>query len=143
MIAKVEKILRENTLCVLCTESSGHPYCSLMTYTIKDDLSILYMLSTQESRKYKNLLLNPNVSLLVDTRQRTTTLTDNKITAITFEGTYEPLPDDTVKQITADLNRNHAELNALLESPNCILFGIRLKSFLLLDGPIKSYKGNL
>ncbi len=36
MLAKIETILRENALCVLCTEAAGKPYCSLMTYLLLD-----------------------------------------------------------------------------------------------------------
>ena len=141
MLDKIKKILQENTLCVLCTEANGNPHCSLMTYILIDNLSILYMVSTLESRKYKNLLVNPKVSVLVDTRQNQGPSTDKKIISVTFEGVFQALKDFETQRIKTNLATNHQELNEILKNPTCVVFGIKLRSFLLLDGPADSYKG--
>lgn len=143
MLAKAENILRENTLCVLCTEANGNPYCSLMTYILMDDLSVLYLVSTLESRKYQNLLTNPRVSVLVDTRQNLGLSAAEKIVSVTFEGFFQPLTDAEAEGIKTKLANDHMELNKILKNPSCVVFGIQLKSFLLLDGPTDSYQGNL
>nr|WP_320024774.1 pyridoxamine 5'-phosphate oxidase family protein [uncultured Acetobacterium sp.] len=143
MLAKVATILRENTLGVLCTESNGNPHCSLMTYIMMDDLNVLYIVSTLESRKYKNLLVNPRVSVLVDTRQNRGTNTAGNIVSITFEGLFQPLADSETQMIQTHLALAHPELNDILNNPDCVIFGIHLKSFLLLDGPVDSYQGDL
>ncbi|WP_050738500.1 pyridoxamine 5'-phosphate oxidase family protein [Acetobacterium bakii] len=143
MLEKVEKILRENTLCVLCTEGGGKPYCSLMTYIPNDDLRVLYMVSTLASRKFKNLLANPRVSVLVDTRQNPGASPEEKIASVTFEGSFQPLAASEMQRIKTHLADDHLELNAILENPNCVVFSIKLNSYLLLDGPIDSFQGNL
>jgi len=143
MLSKIEKILRENTLCVLCTVGGEHPHYSLMTYTLSDNMSVLYMVSILESKKIKNLLTNPNVSLLVDTRQDLSNPTDKKIKSVTFEGTYLPLGEEEIIAIKSHLTKNHLELDQILKSPSCTVFGVKLNSFLFLDGPIDSFEGNL
>lgn len=143
MLDKVEKIIQENTLCVLCTETNGSPYCSLMTYILMDNLDTLYMISTRESRKYKNLLTNPQVSILIDTRQNHDQATAQKIASVTFEGIFQPLKDSESQTIRTSLTNSHPELEEFLKDPNCSIFSIQLKSFLLLDGPIDSYHGTL
>jgi len=143
MLAKLENILRENTLCVLCTVANGNPYCSLMTYVLMDDFSILYLVSTWESRKYQNLLVNPRASVLVDTRQHRGTSSAENIVSVTFEGLFQPLADSEAPKIKANLAKEHGELTEILNNPDCVVFAIQLKSFLLLDGPVDSYKGNL
>ena len=143
MLAKVTTILRENTLCVLCTELNGNPHCSLMTYIMMDDPNVLYLVSTLESRKYQNILANPRVSILVDTRQnRDTTATEN-IVSVTFEGLFHPLAEPETQMVKTHLAQAHPELDAILKNPDCVIFGIRLKSFLLLDGPVDSFQGDL
>lgn len=143
MLAKLETILRENSLCVLCTEAAGKPYCSLMTYLPNDDLSLLYLVATEESRKYQNLLANPRVSLLVDTRQNRGTAAGENIVSVTFEGLFQPLADAKTLRIKANLAKEHGELAEILNHPSCVVFTIQLKSFLLLDGPVDSCKGEL
>ncbi len=143
MLDQVEKILQENSLCVLCTEANGNPYCSLMTYILMDDLRTLYMISTLKSRKYKNLLANPNVSVLIDTRQKPNTTSTKKIISVTFAGIFQPLKGSESQKVRTNLANNHSELDDFLKDPNCAIFSVKLKSFLLLDGPIDSYAGNL
>ena len=143
MLDKVEEILRENSLCVLCTDGEGIPHCSLMTYLPSDDLKILYMISIQESKKYMNLSSNPDVSVLIDTRQRINYQEDKKITSVTFEGVYEPIDQKEIEQIKASFAKEHIELDEILKSPSVVIFGIKLKSFLLLDGAVNSFKGNM
>lgn len=143
MLDKVKTILRENTLCVLCTEADGNPYCSLMTYLLNDDFSVLYLVSTRESRKYQNLLANPRVSVLVDTRQHQGSSAAANIVSVTFEGLFQSLADFEIQSIKINLSREHGELAEILNNPDFVVFAIKLQSFLLLDGPVDSYKGNL
>ena len=46
----VEKMLKENQLCVLCTESHGMPHCSLMTYILDEEGKMLYLITSMNSR---------------------------------------------------------------------------------------------
>ena len=143
MLDKVEKILRENTLCVLCTDGEGTPYCSLMTYMPSSDLKILYMISIQESKKYKNLLSNPDVSVLIDNRQRISYQNDKKIISITFEGLYQLIAQKEIESIKSRFANEHIELDEIIKSPGVAIFAIKLKSFLLLDGAVNSFYGNM
>ena len=143
MLDKVEEILRENSLCVLCTDGESIPHCSLMTYMPSDDLKSLYMISIQESKKYKNLSSNPDVSVLIDTRQRISYQKDKKIISVTFEGHYEPIEQKEIEQIKASFVKEHIELDEIIKSPGVAIFGIKLKSFSLLDGPVDSFNGNM
>lgn len=141
MLAKLETILRDNSLCVLCTESDGNPYCSLMTYLLSDDLRILYLISTRESRKFKNLLANPRVSVLVDSRQHPTA--GANIVSVTFTGLFQPLADAETERIKTAFAREHPELTEILNHPDSVIFAIKLTSYLLLDGPVDANQGDL
>lgn len=143
MLEKVKGILQENSLCVLCTAGGSHPHCSLMTYVLGDDLRMLYMVSVQKSRKYRNMLENSNVSVVVDNRQRLSFPSEDRIISVTFEGIYQHLEQEERESACAHLVDAHVELNEILKSPDCVIFGIRLKSFLLLNGPVDSLQGDL
>lgn len=141
MLAKIETILRENSLCVLCTEADKNPHCSLMTYLPSKDLRLLYLVSTRKSRKFKNLLVNPRVSVLIDSRQHQAA--QKNIVSVTFAGLFEPLPDAAVMPIKRDFAEKHPELSEILNHPGSVVFAITLKSYLLLDGPIAAEQGDL
>ncbi len=141
MLTKLETILCENSLCVLCTEAAGNPYCSLMTYLLSDDRRTLYLVSTRESRKFKNLLANPRVSVLVDSRQHQSQ--GANIVSVTFSGLFKPLADADIPPLKTAFAEKHPELKEILNHPDNLVFAIQLQSYLLLDGPVAAKQGEL
>jgi len=55
-------------MCVLATSREGRPHCSLMAYFSDGNAEWIYMVTHRATTKYKNLLSNAQVSLLVDNR---------------------------------------------------------------------------
>lgn len=141
MLDRVKEMLLDNSLCVLCTVSKDLPYCSLMTYVLSDDLKTLYMVTDRKSRKFRNLLENSLVSLLVDNRQKHAFPTDETVASITFEGLLKHLDPLETELVHIQLVKRHEELINILNNPDCVIFGIELKSFLLLNGPVDSVQG--
>lgn len=143
MLDQIEKILQDNSLCVLCTDGLGKPHCSLMTYVLGEDPRILWMVATKESRKCRNLLNNPQVSVLVDNRQNLSTTAKTMVTSVTFDGVYHPVEQGEFEKIRSLFITAHPELTEIFKSPDCLLFGIQLKSYLLLNGPVNSFHGDI
>ncbi len=56
---------------VLATESAGEPYTSLIAFALTPDIKGLIFVTPKSTRKYKNILKNNRVSLLIDTRTNT------------------------------------------------------------------------
>lgn len=56
---------------VLATDSGGQPYTSLVSFALSDDAKGLIFATPRKTSKYKNILNNRNVSLMVDTRSNT------------------------------------------------------------------------
>jgi general stress protein 26 len=56
---------------VLATESAGQPYTSLIAFALTPDIKGLIFVTPKSTRKYKNILKNNRVSLLIDTRTNT------------------------------------------------------------------------
>lgn len=135
MLDKMKEIIRRNDLCVLATVSEGRPHCSLMSYVSDEEVREIYMVSQKESRKYLNLIRNPSVSLLIDTREEDRAVEEEKIKALTVEGEYRPL-NDPLKKASARLRllKQNPHLTVFLNDPQSEIFSIRLKSFQLLDG---------
>lgn len=67
MITKedVLKFLKGSGLCVLATaDKSGKPIAATMAYAVDDEINI-YLETSVKSRKYKNLIGNPYVAIVV------------------------------------------------------------------------------
>lgn len=143
MLDRVKELLLDNSLCVLCTASANLPYCSLMTYVLSEDLKTVYMVTVRESRKYRNLLENQMVSLLVDNRQRLVFPSDESVASITFKGVFKHLDPVETEDVRKRLTDRHTELKDILQSPDGVIFGIELKTYLLLSGPVDAVQGEI
>ena len=143
MNKKIESILKDNNLCVLCTEKDGKPYCSLMTYSLSEDMETLYMVAFTDSKKYKNIASNNNVSVLVDNRQKIGKESDASIVSITFEGISQTLQTEAENEIKERLAQTHPELGEIANDSGSAVLGIRLMSYKILEGPVQSEQGNI
>ena len=132
-IEKIKEIVRGNDLCVLATVSGGEPHCSLMAYCANEEGHTIYLASHTETKKYANVMENPLVSLLIDTRGggggRPT------IQALTVSGEFQAITDPAGKErARTQFVQKHPHLRAFLDEPGVEIFSIKIKSFQLLDG---------
>jgi nitroimidazol reductase NimA-like FMN-containing flavoprotein (pyridoxamine 5'-phosphate oxidase superfamily) len=137
MLDQIKALAREENMCVLATDAGGKPYCSLMAYVTDESCEEIYMVTHRSTQKYKNLLENPAVSLLIDSREKTPR---SRIQALTVEGSFHKVTDvakeTKVKRMLIDSHPHLAEFAAHADAE---LLCIKVESFLLLDGLSKAY----
>ena len=140
MLEEMKALVRQKDICVLATASENQPHCSLMAYTTDDECREIYMVTNKLTRKYRNLMENPSVSLLIDTRDDDTGSGRLNTKALTVEGAFEGIEDKTRKDMIRDrLLGRHPHLGALALHPDAEVFSIKVISFLLLSGPTTSH----
>ncbi len=133
MLEKMKGLVSERGICVLATVSEGKPHCSLMAYVSDADCREIYMVTHRETKKYQNLLINPSVSLLIDTREGQAGASET--VALTVDGLFSPITDTTERaSVTAMLLDRHPHLKVFLDQSHAALLRIEITSFLLLDG---------
>ena len=69
----IKKWLKEHKYCVLVTSYKDNPWAATVNYSVEDDFNI-YISTSPDSLKFKNLLRNPIVSLVIDDQTREGTL---------------------------------------------------------------------
>ncbi len=132
MIEKMKALVREKDTCVLATVSEGSPHCSLMSYVTDPECRELYMVTHRQTKKYRNLMENSSVSLLIDTRE---TPGKGEIKALTVSGVVQKIEDKAkMDLIRKALLARHPGLRVFLEDPGAEIFAVRVKSFQLLEG---------
>jgi nitroimidazol reductase NimA-like FMN-containing flavoprotein (pyridoxamine 5'-phosphate oxidase superfamily) len=140
MLEKMKALVKKKKVCVLATVSKGKPHCSLMSYVSDEGGLEIYMTSHRKTKKYANLMANPSVSLLIDTREEDQGRKRGAIKALTVEGEFQRISDVAKKDLVRDrLLRNHAHLIDFLHDPDTEIFSILIKSFQLLEGVKNSY----
>jgi nitroimidazol reductase NimA-like FMN-containing flavoprotein (pyridoxamine 5'-phosphate oxidase superfamily) len=135
MIELMKKLAKEKDICVLATVSGENPHCSLMAYTTDDDCSEIYMATHRGTKKFKNLLENPSVSLLIDTREEHKGSRRPEAKAMTVSGAFQRLQNPQKEAwARARLLDRHPHLREFLAHPDAEVICVKIRSFLLLDG---------
>ncbi|MCU0600949.1 MAG: pyridoxamine 5'-phosphate oxidase family protein [Desulfobacterales bacterium] len=129
---RIRSLVNSRNVCVLATLDNDRPYCSLMNYVTDESCRDFYMVTLRNSNKYRNLLANPRVSLLVDSRENAPLSSSQ---ALTVEGIFEPVAEDGKRNwaLTRLIDRNPL-LKDFISLPDVDVICIRAQSFLLLDG---------
>jgi nitroimidazol reductase NimA-like FMN-containing flavoprotein (pyridoxamine 5'-phosphate oxidase superfamily) len=135
MLEVMKSLVKEKDVCVLATTSADKPHCSLMAYVTDEDCREIYMATHKQSRKYENLMKNPSVSLLIDTRDEHLGPGRPDAKALTVSGTFKEIDDKDKKiEVRSKLLDRHPHVKEFLEHPDAEILRIKVESFLLLDG---------
>lgn len=133
---RISSFLRENSICVLATCADNRPHCSLMAY-VADSRNQIFMATLRATRKYRNILQNPLVSLLVDNRHHAAVPQQQ---ALTISGRCLLAENDAEKaEILIRIAEKHPHLQRLVELPDVAVLAVRPDAFLFMDGVLKSH----
>jgi nitroimidazol reductase NimA-like FMN-containing flavoprotein (pyridoxamine 5'-phosphate oxidase superfamily) len=136
-------MIKENNFCVLSTSSDNRPNSSLMQYVSSETGAEIYMLTMKGSTKYGNILNNPHVSLLVDTRVEAAG-ENRDIKALTAYGRAGIVTDKyEEKMLKERLVKLNPGLSVISESPESCVVRVEVESFLLLEGVNESIYGTI
>jgi nitroimidazol reductase NimA-like FMN-containing flavoprotein (pyridoxamine 5'-phosphate oxidase superfamily) len=132
MLAEMKALAKQKDICVLATVADQKPYCSLMAYVTDENCEEIYMVTHRNSTKYQNMLQNPAVSLLIDTREKSPR---SQAKALTVQGLFCTIETaEKRRQVAAKLLQTHPHLDAFMRDPEADVFCVKISSFLLLDG---------
>ncbi len=111
---------------VLATESDGQPYTSLVAYALTPDARGIVFITPRKTRKYRNIIRNSRVSLLIDTRRNTK---EDYMSAesITIEGVARPVRRGREwLGLVEILSMKHPRLRRIISSPETALIRVRI-----------------
>jgi nitroimidazol reductase NimA-like FMN-containing flavoprotein (pyridoxamine 5'-phosphate oxidase superfamily) len=144
MQEEIERIIKQNDLCVLSTVADGEPHCSLMSYVVDDDCREFYMITLPATKKYRNLAGNSAVSLLIDTRENDPNRKRQDIRALTVSAVFRSIDDRNEEAaVLRKLLQRHPHLKEFAESGEAKVFAVRARSFQLLEGVSRSSRVEL
>lgn len=134
MLTIAQKMLEKNSLCVLATCSNNLPNISLMHYIYDGNDMNIFMLAIGGSAKCNNIIANPHVSLLIDTRADLpkTGLTVMALTVYGKAGFVQDLQRH--RALVDQLVNRYNSLAKLASDSQCLVIQVRMEKMLLLDG---------
>jgi nitroimidazol reductase NimA-like FMN-containing flavoprotein (pyridoxamine 5'-phosphate oxidase superfamily) len=128
-----DKLLREaigtQYFAVLNTVGQGLPYSNLVSFAATDDLRSLVFVTRRNTRKYRNMQDNDEVSLLIDNRTNTPADTSRAI-AITVVGTAREETDNK-SHFQAILLARHPQLRHFVEAPDSAIMLVTVREYIV------------
>ena len=139
MTEKMKGLLRRQSSCVLATTDGETPHCSLMAYILSEAADRVFLVTPRSTRKYRNIIKNPHVSLLIDTRGDRG---PDNTQALTVAGTCVVLEDDEeIALVKAAFHRRHPHLQGFIHKEDVAFLCVDFDAFLFLDGPERAHHG--
>jgi nitroimidazol reductase NimA-like FMN-containing flavoprotein (pyridoxamine 5'-phosphate oxidase superfamily) len=126
----IRALMAEEPFAVLCTQSGGQPYGSVVAFAIDRDLTSFVFATSRSTRKYHLLSQCDRVALVVDSRARSPGDL-MQVSAVTITGKAQELePGQQSEQWARLLTARHPYLRTFVESPSTALFRITTARFL-------------
>jgi heme iron utilization protein len=128
-VSVAERVSALDKICahaVLATDAAGQPYTSLVAYALTPDMQGVIFITPKATRKYRNILANPRVSLLIDTR--TNTPQDYmKAESVTILGNARPVRRGKIHTELAELFlKKHPKLEGVIHSRETALIFFKI-----------------
>ena len=128
LATEISVLLSQQDQSVLATMNETGPCQHLMAYAFSEDLFTIYLATYMDTRKFRNMLSNPNVSLMWD--NRIGSIKDHvdgySLTATGIAELLEGQPREIASE--ALLSKN-STLGNLLSNANCQLFSVSLNEY--------------
>ena len=132
-ISPNEALLREvvgtQYFVVLNTLGQGLPHSNLVSFAATDDMKSLVFVTGRNTRKYRNIRDNHNVSLLIDNRTNRPSDTSQAI-AITVVGTAREETDNR-STLQAIFLARHPQLRHFVEAPDNAIMLVTIREYIV------------
>ena len=126
----LRQIVGAQRFAVLATLSNQQPYSNLVAFAVSDDLRHIVFATNRNTQKYRNILLNDRVALLIDTRSNN--LSDFiEALAITALGIAGDLTGDESDKLVQSYLDKHPSLGEFLQRPDIAIIKVLVTDYIL------------
>jgi heme iron utilization protein len=134
---QIRALFENQRFAVLSTrQDDGHPYASLVAFSVDTDLKQLVFCTLRSTRKFANLEAEGRVALLIDNRSNDETDLQ-QAAAVTVLGTHAPRPAEksAAGQASGTLSgwflTRHPAMADFVRSPGCAVMKVDVRSYYL------------
>jgi len=124
----VKSVLASQKLAVLATHRKGRPHTSLVAFAATADLKNVLFATIRATRKYVNVMADPRVALLVDTRTNRDADFHSAV-AVTATGHAAEVRGPMRARLLKVYIAGHPSLEEFVKSPACALLRLRVNRY--------------
>ena len=126
VLERLSALDKDQLHAVLATACDGQPYTSMIAYALSPDKKGIVFLTPQKTQKYRNILKNNRVCLLIDTRSNTEK-DYMAAESLTILGNAGPVrKGGKWSELAGVLIRKHPKLNGIINSPETRLIFVKI-----------------
>jgi len=116
--------------CVLATQGQGQPYGSLVAFAETDDMKQLVFATSRETRKFSNLVSEPRVALVIDSRSNSDSDLRNAV-AVTALGPAHEAAGDEKERLARVYVAKHPGLAGFIGSPDMAVCAVAVEDYVI------------
>jgi phage baseplate assembly protein W len=124
----VKNVLSTQRFCVLATQGQGQPYGSLLAFAETEDLRQLVFATNRGTRKFSNLVSEPRVALVIDSRSNSDTDLKNAI-AVTALGPAHEATGHERERLAGVYLGKHPTLAGFIGSPEVAICTVEVEEY--------------
>ncbi len=126
MPARLKVINKKQRHAVLATVSGTRPYTSLVAFALTPDAKNIIFATPKKTRKYKNIVKNKNVSLLIHTAKN---ISQDYLQAeaVTIQGKAHTISSKKRKEFAGILARKHPDLRLFINSTTTAIIKVKVE----------------
>jgi len=128
----IRKMLNAQRLGVLATYGDKYPYATIVGFATTDDLRYMLFATLRNTRKYRNIMADPHVSILVDNRSNRAEDFSNA-QALTILGTGMEMHEDEKHDLISLYINRHPYLTEFIADPNCAIIKVKVDKYILVS----------
>lgn len=123
---RLKLINRKQRHAVLATISGNKPYTSLIAFALTPDSRHILFATPKKTQKYRNILKNKNISILINTAKNTSKDYSNA-EAVTIQGRAHLVSGKKRKELASVFVKKHSELRAFVSSASTALIMVKIQ----------------
>ena len=128
----IQQLLKLQSLGVLATQGKKYPYSTLVGFAASDDLKTLFFATIRDTRKYQNIQMHSQVSMLIDSRSNQ--VKDFKdAQALTVLGSARDEEGSFLRKNEALYLQKHPYLREFLKDPNCAFMRLDVHKYIIVN----------
>jgi uncharacterized pyridoxamine 5'-phosphate oxidase family protein len=129
----IEDVLKLNKFAVLATENNGQPHTSLIAITPFESSLQLIFATYRNTLKYRNLVNNNKVAVLIESRDSTMKGLSKSI-VLTIIGHTEEIGITKNESASRAHLKRHPEMESFMISSDCVILRIIAQSYQVVNG---------
>jgi heme iron utilization protein len=128
--AELTQLGRGQLFAVVATQGGDKPYASLVAFAITDDLKLVVFATKRGTKKYANMMANPEVALLLDDRSNDPRDLTTGI-AVTATGKVSEAPTDERDRLLKLFTTKHPSLAGFVAAEDTALMKVHVDSYVV------------